>query len=257
MDLNIAGQLQPLVSVIMPAYNAEKYIEDAVRSVISQTYPNWELLILDDCSADRTAVLAEALAGLDSRIRLLRNPQNMGVAKTRNRGFSLAKGEWVALLDSDDVWHSNKLEKQLLAARGGAKLLYTSYALFSDAAGTRISYVVPAKTDYRHMLSENVIGCSTVMLHRSICERFRFREDVYHEDYALWLELLRNGYAAAGCTELLTDWRISENSRSFDKRSAAKNRWFIYRKIEKLPLLRSGCAFIAYAFHGVVKHRRI
>lgn len=104
----------PLVSVIMPAYNAEKYIEEAVSSVLSQTYKNWELLILDDCSSDCTAEIAEYFASLDTRIRLLRNPQNMGVAKTRNRGFDIAKGEWIALLDSDDVWHSDKLEKQLL-----------------------------------------------------------------------------------------------------------------------------------------------
>ena len=104
----------PLVSVIMPAYNAEKYIEEAVSSVLSQTYKNWELLILDDCSSDCTAEIAEYFASLDTRIRLLRNPQNMGVAKTRNRGFDIAKGEWIALLDSDDVWHSDKLEKRWL-----------------------------------------------------------------------------------------------------------------------------------------------
>ena len=112
---------RPLVSVIMPAYNAEKYIEEAIRSVLSQTYTNWKLLILDDGSTDRTAELAERFANADTRIRLLRNPQNMGVARTRNRGFDMANGDWAALLDSDDVWHSDKLEKQLAAAeRSGA-----------------------------------------------------------------------------------------------------------------------------------------
>lgn len=109
----------PLVSVIMPAYNAEKYIEEAVSSVLSQTYKNWELLILDDCSSDCTAEIAEYFASLDTRIRLLRNPQNMGVAKTRNRGFDIAKGEWIALLDSDDVctvisWKSSWLLQGVL-----------------------------------------------------------------------------------------------------------------------------------------------
>lgn len=124
----------PLVSVIMPAYNAEKYIEEAVSSVLSQTYKNWELLILDDCSSDCTAEIAEYFASLDTRIRLLRNPQNMGVAKTRNRGFDIAKGEWIALLDSDDVWHSDKLEKQLaVAGRAGADIIYCSYALVNES----------------------------------------------------------------------------------------------------------------------------
>lgn len=127
-----AAGRQPLVSVIMPAYNAEKYIGEAIASVCAQTYENWELLILDDGSADRTAEIAQAYAQRDARIRVLRNPQNMGVARTRNRGFDLAQGEWIALLDSDDRWHVQKLEKQLaLAVHSGSRLLYTSYALFA------------------------------------------------------------------------------------------------------------------------------
>ena len=235
----VAGR-QPLVSVIMPAYNAEKYIGEAIASVRAQTYENWELLVLDDGSADRTAEIAQACAQRDARIRVLRNPQNMGAAGTRNRGFDLAQGEWIALLDSDDRWRAQKLEKQLaLAVHSGSRLLYTSYALFADTE------------------RENVIGCSTVLLHRSRLERLRFREDVFHEDYALWLAILRGGDSAAGCTEVLADWRISEQSRSFDKRAAAVNRWRIYRDVERLSLPRSVCAFFAYALHGVRKHGRI
>lgn len=182
----------------------------------------------------------------------------MGVARTRNRGFDLAQGEWIALLDSDDRWRAQKLEKQLaLAVRSGSQLLYTSYALFADAERELTIYHVPESTDYRHLLNENVIGCSTVLLHRSVLEHFRFREDVYHEDYALWLAILRGGYTAAGCPEVLTDWRVSEQSRSFDKRAAAKNRWRIYRDVERLSLPRSACAFFSYALHGVRKHGRI
>lgn len=249
---------QPLVSVIMPAYNAEKYIGEAIASVCAQTYKNWNLLILDDGSADRTVEIAESYAQQDARIQVLCNPQNMGVARTRNRGFDLAQGEWIALLDSDDRWRAQKLEKQLaLAVRSGAELLYTSYALFTDAEREMTVYRVPPMTDYRRMLGENVIGCSTVLLHRSLPEQFRFREDVFHEDYALWLAILRGGGSAAGCTEVLADWRISEQSRSFDKRAAAVNRWRIYRDVERLSLPQSACAFFAYALHGVRKHGRI
>ena len=159
----------PLVSVIMPAYNAEKYIEEAVSSVLSQTYKNWELLILDDCSSDCTAEIAEYFASLDTRIRLLRNPQNMGVAKTRNRGFDIAKGEWIALLDSDDVWHSDKLEKQLaVAGRAGADIIYCSYALVNESGAHLSDYIVPETTSYDAMLRESVLSCSTV-LSRGLC----------------------------------------------------------------------------------------
>ncbi|MBD8960688.1 MAG: hypothetical protein EGR81_08045 [Ruminococcaceae bacterium] len=107
------------------------------------------------------------------------------------------------------------------------------------------------------MLTENVIGCSTVMMNRSILEKHLFPSEVYHEDYALWLELLRAGYNAVGCTEVLTEWRIVKNSRSFNKRKSAKNRWIIYRKMEKLPLYKSIRVFIAYAYHGFKKHKRL
>ena len=137
----------------------------------------------------------------------------------------LAQGEWIALLDSDDRWRVQKMEKQLaLAVHSGSRLLYTSYALFADTEREMRVYRVPQSVDYRRLLGENVIGCSTVLLHRSLLERLRFREDVFHEDYALWLAILRGGDSAAGCTEVLADWRISELSRSFDKRAAAKNR---------------------------------
>ena len=125
-----AADKQPLVSVIMPAYNAEKYIGEAIASVCAQTYKNWNLLILDDGSADRTVEIAESYAQQDARIQVLCNPQNMGVARTRNRGFDLAQGEWIALLDSDDRWRAQKLEKQLAVARSSdADIVYCSYAM--------------------------------------------------------------------------------------------------------------------------------
>lgn len=125
---------RPLVSVIMPAYNAEKYIAEAISSVLSQSYTNWQLLILDDCSTDHTAEIAEYFEKADTRIRVLRNPRNMGVAKTRNRGIDMAKGEWVALLDSDDRWHDDKLEKQLVVADSSdADIIYCSYALTDES----------------------------------------------------------------------------------------------------------------------------
>ena len=122
----------PLVSIIMPAFNGEPYIGAAIRSVLAQSYARWELLILDDGSADRTAEIAEAFEKSDPRIRLFRNPKNLGAAQTRNRGFALAQGEWIALLDCDDIWHTDKLEKQLaLASRGD--ILYCSYALIDES----------------------------------------------------------------------------------------------------------------------------
>ena len=250
-------QACPLVSVIMPAYNAERYIEEAIVSVRSQTYTNWELIILDDCSTDRTAEIAEHFAGLDPRIRLLRNPQNMGVARTRNRGLDLAAGQWVALLDSDDVWHSDKLEKQLmLAEKSGADIIYCSYSLMGENGEHLSDFIVPEITTYDNMLKESVLSCTTVLLRRAMLSCHRFSPAYYHEDYALWLALLRAGCKAAADQEILADYRIVKGSRSNDKLKAAKNRWLIYRKVEKLSLLKSIHVFAVYAFNGLVKYKR-
>lgn len=175
-ELAYTQEAKPLVSVIMPSYNAEKYIKEAIESVIAQTYKNWELFVIDDGSTDRTAEIARSYAEKDSRIILHRNSHNMGTAKTRNTGIKLANGEWIATLDSDDMWHLEKLEIQLKkAAKTGSLSLYTSYSLFCE--GFRQEYTVPEKIDYSSLLTENVIGCSTVMMNRSILEKHLLPSD--------------------------------------------------------------------------------
>lgn len=245
----------PLVSIIMPAFNGEPYIGAAIRSVLEQSYARWELLILDDGSADRTAEIAEAFEKSDPRIRLFRNPKNLGAAQTRNRGFALAQGEWIALLDCDDIWHTDKLEKQLaLASRGD--ILYCSYALIDESGKHLSDFLVPESTDYEAMLRESVLSCSTVLLRRSILAGQRFPTEYYHEDYVFWLGLLKAGYRAIACTEVLADYRLVKGSRSSDKRNAAKNRWLIYRRVEKLSIWKSAAVFAVYACHALRKHRR-
>ena len=248
----------PSVSVIMPAYNAEKYVEAAIRSVMAQTVTSWELLVLDDGSKDRTAQIVQQLAMEDPRVRFLPNAANIGCAGTRNRGLDLCQGEYVAFLDSDDIWHPQKLETQLaLAKDSGADLLYCYYAIVdAEGAPAKDDYLVPARVDFSDLLRENVIGCSTVMLSRALVDRYRFTTDFYHEDYVLWLQILRDGYQAAGSQEVLVQWRFLENSRSFNKRKSAKNRWRIYRNYLKLPLWRSVWCFLAYAYHALKKYRK-
>lgn len=249
---------KPLVSVIMPAYQAEKYIEAAIRSVMAQTLTDWELLVLIDGSTDRTARIAQSLAAEDSRIRVLCNEQNLGAAGSRNRGLELCAGDYVAFLDSDDLWRPNKLERQIAAMnRENADFSYTSYAIIDETgAVSRPDYRVPAKLDFQKLLGENVIGCSTVMLRGELARKYRFSTDFYHEDYVLWLELLRHGCRAAGCEEVLGSWRLIAGSRSFHKGNAAKNRWRIYRHYLKLPLHKSIRAFCAYALAGLRKYSK-
>ncbi len=243
------------VSVIMPVYNCAAYVEEAVRSVLSQTERSLELLVIDDGSTDNTFTIVERLAAEDARVIALKNPENMGVARTRNRGLDMARGEFIAFLDGDDRWHPEKLEEQIARMQAeNADLSYTSYAIV-DAAGdpSKAAYIVPARVDFNSLLKENVIGCSTVMLTRAAATH-RFATDFYHEDYCLWLDILREGHTAVGCTAVLTDWRLIQNSRSFNKKNSARNRWRIYRGYLKLSVIRSAYAFACYAVNGVKKY---
>lgn len=248
----------PLVSVIMPAYNAGRFLEEAVRSVMAQTFTDWELLVLDDGSSDDTLIIAQSLAQTDCRIRVLPNEHNMGVARTRNRGFDLCRGEYVALLDSDDVWYPQKLEIQLALMREtGADLSYCAYAIV-DAAGekNRADYLVPETVGFTDLLKQNVIGCSTVMLSASVKEKYRFETDFYHEDYVLWLQLLQDGCKFVGCTQVMAAWRYVENSRSFNKWNAAQKRWRIYRSYLHLGFFYSVRLVAEYAFQGLRKYSK-
>ena len=257
MDVVETNQKAPLVSVIMPVYNAARFLEAAVSSVLNQTMTDWELLMIDDGSKDNSCEIAEAFARKDPRIRFLKNAQNMGVSKTRNRGIDLAQGSFVAFLDSDDRWHPRKLEAQLAAMEAEkADLCYTSYAIVDEKGNpSKAPYIVPHRIDFAGLLKENAMGCSTVILRRELLGEHRFGEAYYHEDYVLWLTLLREGVRACGCTEILTDWRLIANSRSFNKFRSAAFRWKIYRGYLQLPLCKSLWAFSCYAAASLRKYR--
>ena len=248
---------KPLVSVIMPAYNAEKYIEEAIMSVINQSYKNWQLLVIDDGSQDSTPAIVKALAEKDHRIQLHINEKNMGVAKTRNKGFDMAEGDYVALLDSDDIWLPEKLEKQIkLAQKSGAEIIYTSYEII-DTEGNKCKgdYIVKPVTNYKDLLEENNIGCSTMLLHKKICDIYRFNNEYAHEDYVFCLEILKYGHKAAGLTEVLSKYRFYIGSRSANKFIAAKNRWIVYRNYLKLPILKCVFVFFKYIIAGIKKYK--
>lgn len=248
----------PLITVVMPAYNARAYIEEAVASVQAQTEPRWELIVLDDGSTDGTRELIAALAQRDGRIRPVYNEANMGVARTRNRGFEMARGKYVALLDSDDAWQPEKLARQIdLAEQTGADIIYCGYSIV-DEHGEKASpdFVVPEHTDFNAMLTLNVIGCSTALMTRAVTDQYRFTTDFFHEDYVFWLQLLRDGKKAAGLPEPLMIYRRASGSRSFNKVRAAMNRWRIYRDYLGLSFFKSVDASARYALRGLKKHRR-
>ncbi|MBQ8029479.1 MAG: glycosyltransferase [Clostridia bacterium] len=252
----LKNSFEPVVSVIVPVHNGERYIEESIRSVLSQTYENLELIVIDDGSEDSTAEIVEKLSLNDSRLRFEKNPEKSGVAKTRNRGIELSRGEFVAFLDADDIWSPEKLEKQLqIVEKEGADLVYTSYEIVnSEGQASRDPYLVPETVDFKGILKENVIGCSTVLLRSDIAKKYKFVENFYHEDYCLWLDILRDGYKAVGCRETLVKWRFITNSRSFNKKNSAIYRWKIYREYLSFSFVKSARLFVFYMIGGIKKY---
>jgi teichuronic acid biosynthesis glycosyltransferase TuaG len=251
-------QNKDLISIIMPAYHAEKTLTMAVESVISQTYPNWELIIIDDASGDRTWEIANTFAQRDSRIRLLRNEGNCGVSETRVRGLQAAQGQWIALLDSDDAWKPDKLQKQLtLASQTGAQLVFTGSA-FMRSDGSNINWVlqVPQTISYRKLLKQNLISNSSVLVRKDCYQRHQFIGDDLHEDFVCWLGFLRAGGIARGINEPLLIYRVSSNSKSGNKLRSAAMTWRSYRTVG-LHILAAAYYMVWYTLSGLMKHRHL
>ena len=249
----------PLVSVIMPAYNAEPYIEETIRSVLNQTVRDLELIVIDDTSVDRTRDIILAIAQEDHRVRPFFNESNLGVAKTRNRGLELCHGRYVALLDSDDYWKPWMLERMIARAeQTGADIIYCSYALV-DEAGNKVcnDFIVPPETTFRESIVRSVITCSTVLVTGELAKKNRFPTDMYHEDIAMWFKILKDGALACGVAEVLAAYRQHSGSRSSDKLVSACRRWPIYRKHLQMSVPETISVMVRYAFYGLKKFRRI
>lgn len=222
-----------LVSIVMPAYNCENYVEESINSIFAQTYQNWELLVLDDGSKDNTLKVINELANKDSRIKSKPNEKNLGVSATRNRGIEAASGEWIAFLDSDDIWHPSKLEKQLKAAdEKSAEFVFTG-ASYINEEGVPFKGIfnVPEEVTYSRLRKQNVISCSSVLVKKKYFENIKMERDEIHEDYAAWLRILRLGVIAYGVDEPLLTYRLSRKSKSGNKLKTVKMTYKVFRFI--------------------------
>ncbi|GAK03718.1 probable glycosyl transferase [Geomicrobium sp. JCM 19037] len=225
--------MPPLISVVMPAYNAETYIEQAVESVLAQTYQHLEIIIVNDASTDHTALIVEDMAAQDDRIRICHNEQNRGVSFSRNLAISCATGEWIAFLDSDDAWHHEKIASQMrLVEQKGAEFIFTG-ATYMDEQSNMYSTVfqVPKEVRYQNLLKQNVISCSSVMIKRKFFEKLQLERDDLSEDYLAWLTILRTGIVAYSVNEPLLIYRISRHSKSGKKVRSIQMTYRVYRHI--------------------------
>ncbi|MGI6745549.1 MAG: putative teichuronic acid biosynthesis glycosyltransferase TuaG [Firmicutes bacterium ADurb.Bin300] len=247
------------ISVVMPAYNAESFIEDAVNSVLAQTFEDYELIIIDDCSGDNTYEMIEGFARKDSRIRVYRNEKNSGVSFTRNFGISVARYKWIAFLDSDDMWRPKKLEKQLelLKEHPNAIITYTGSS-FIDFEGTPFSYNLPAVPviTYKELLKHNLLSCSSVMVKKDVIKRIKMAHDKMHEDYSAWLQILREYEYAFGINEPLLVYRISKNSKSANRIKSARMIYNSYRYVG-YNFIIAALLMLRYSIYSIKKRRLI
>lgn len=246
-----------LVSIVTPAYRAAAFIEETIRSVQAQTYPDFEMLIVDDCSPDDTAQVVQRAADGDARIRLLRQSRNAGPAAARNRALAEARGRWIAFLDSDDLWLPRKLQLQLpFHLANGAKISCTDFRRIHEAGGESGHLIVaPSWLDYRRLLCNTGIPTSTVLIDRTLTGPFRMKE-TRCDDYACWLDLLRPGGFAIGLHEDLMRYRVLQSSWSRNKVKYSRHVWKTYREVEQLGLVQSAWSFANYAVRGVMKYAR-
>lgn len=245
-----------LVSVVMPLYNGARYLQRPVESVLGQSHGELELVVVDDGSTDGGADLIDEYARSDQRVRLLRSERNGGVASARNRAIEVARGRYVAFLDSDDWWHVDKLRRQLSALDAhDAAIAYASYQRMAED-GSPLAVVEPPPTvGHRDMLHSNHIGnCTGIYDRKRLGGDGRFRK-IGHEDYVFWLDLVRRAGRAvrADAGEPLAYYLVRGGSVSSNKLRAARWQWRIYRDIENLGLGESAWYMMHYVHNAIAK----
>ena len=244
---------KPLVSVITPAYNAEAFIAETIESVMNQTYANWEMIIVDDRSSDKTMDIIHEYAAQDDRIKVHQLVENSGSAVARNTAMDLAQGKFFAFLDSDDQWLPEKLAIQVaFMQENGVAFSFTKYVrMTEDGKLTKAVSKAPKKVGYTQLMKHCVIGCLTVMVDREKIGEERMVNIRTRQDYVFWLTLTKKGFDAYGLPEVLAKYRLVENSISSNKFKAAKQNWYVYYHIEKQGLIKSLWYFTNYAFISV------
>ncbi|ATJ82678.1 glycosyltransferase family 2 protein [Halomonas beimenensis] len=241
---------RPAFSIIMPAHNAESTIDAAIASVLHQSFSDFELIVIDDCSTDKTKSKIRSYE-YDFRVRPVFLTENCGVATARNQAIARAKGKYIAFLDSDDLWMPNKLEKQEFELKKGAAVVFSSYQRFDQSGDRGVVFAKPVVA-YTDMLLCNWIGNLTGVYD---CEKIGkvYQKEVGHEDYLMWLEIVGKSGTAVGMQEILAKYCVASDSLSGNKLRSSRWVWLIYRQHLKLGFLGSLKSFFFYALYSLYK----
>jgi len=244
-----------LVSVITPAYKCANFIHKALDSALIQDVP-MEILVINDCSPDHLDRVMEAYKKYP-QIRYLKNEKNLGVAETRNKGVRLARGEYIAFLDADDYWEADKLKKQLKLIREKNAVICSTARELMNPDGSLTGHFIPVMTEFsfRDLKRHNQINCSSVLMKTEVAREFPMHHDDSHEDYLMWLEVLKKYGKGCAINESLLKYRITNTGKSGNKWNSAKMTYRTYRYMG-FGFFQSAFYFVNYAFHGMRKYFR-
>ena len=249
--------VEDLVSIIIPVYNAEKYIKQTIETIKGQVYGNWEAVFVDDCSTDKSAEIIKK--DVSNKIKIIKLNKNSGPAIARNIGIEVSEGKYVCFLDADDLWKKDKLEKQInFMKKKNCAFSYTSY-YYIDDEGEKCSKKVeiPDTLNYKEALKNTRILTITAMFDMEKIEKDLLKiPDIELEDMATWWQILKKGYIAYGLNEPLAYYRKVKGSRGYNKVKSAKNRWKLYRKIEGLNIIKAAYYYVFYIINSIVKRKK-
>ena len=243
------------VSIITPCYNSESYISQAIDSVLNQTYQDWEMLICDDCSTDRSREIILEYAARDERIKFFSTHKSSGSpVAPRNLAIQEATGRFIAFLDSDDIWLPTKLENQIpLFDSDEVAVVFSDYEkVAADGMRGRRVIKAPSRIDYKELLKGNCIGNLTGVYDTLKTGKI-YNKQIHHEDYVLWLQRLRRGYMAINTNTVEALYRVGQKSVSSDKKQAALWTWNILRNEEKLSMNKTIYYYMCYMLRSIKK----
>lgn len=244
------------VSIITPSYKSEKFISETIESIISQSYQNWELIIVDDASPDKSHIIINEYIKKDNRIRLKILDKNSGPAIARNEAIKLARGRYIAFLDSDDIWLPEKLYKQLnFMKEKDLSFTYSAYYVINEEGEIIGDFIPTEKITYIDMLKTSSIGCLTAIYDTEKLGKLYMPNILKKQDYGLWLDIIKKIKIARGTSEFLASYRLRDNSVSSNKITGGIYQWKIYREIENISILKSIYYFIHYIKNGIFKYR--
>lgn len=245
------------VSIITPVYNSEKFLRYTIESVINQTYRDWELLLVDDCSIDKSSKIIEEYIEKDERIKYYMLDNNSGAAVARNYALDKSTGRFVAYLDADDLWVENKLEKQIrFMTNNNYGFTCIDYEVIDENGNSKNKIVsMPKVIDYNLFLRNTIIQTVGVMIDTSIVSKRLLEMPLIRrrQDAGTWCQILKNGYNCYGLNENLASYRRVSNSLSSNKFKAVKGTWYLYRNVENLTLFKSCYSFVGYAWNACKK----